>query len=260
MNNQFMLKYRQQQQKSRRNMTCIIGALCAEGVVIVADSRSTNEFQTNLITKFHQFWNGRVIVACAGVNSVIDRFIDVLNEKTKDSEPASFKQVYETVEDSVSEVKTRYFPKLGHDYDIELLVGGLGGFDRGEPILNRVDRFAVTENISKFDIIGHGKPYAMSLFKLMYDNMLTLRETAILGSFVITSIVSMELDQTVGISNFGPEVIVIRDNNVPEYYDTAQEDFRLTNDMAKSLEFRNALVMSIWNKIPQAYSQIQWFR
>ena len=112
--------------------------------------------------------------ACAGVNAVIDRIKDVLNQKTNDIQPSSFKQVYETVEDSITEVKSRYLQRMGpENYDIEMLLGGLEGFNTGEPILKCVDKYGVSENVSKFVIIGHGKQYATTLFTLLYDNMLT---------------------------------------------------------------------------------------
>ena len=141
-------------------MTCIIGACCAEGVAIIADSRITKEYKSTINTKFHEFWDRNVIGACAGVNAVIDRIKDVLNQKTNDIQPSSFKQVYETVEDSITEVKSRYLQRMGpENYDIEMLLGGLEGFNTGEPILKCVDKYGVSENVSKFVIIGHNVIY-----------------------------------------------------------------------------------------------------
>ena len=77
---------------------------------------------------------------------------------------------------------------------------------------------------------------------------------ALLGSFVITAVTNMGLDQTVGTAALGPEVIVMRADEPPEYFNTTDADFRRTNSVAESLVFKNALVRSIWNNIPQADS------
>jgi hypothetical protein len=36
-------------------LTCIIGAHCAEGYAIIADSRITNEYETTIESKFSEF-------------------------------------------------------------------------------------------------------------------------------------------------------------------------------------------------------------
>jgi hypothetical protein len=88
----------------------------------------------------------------------------------------------------------------------------------------------------------------------MFDHMLTIRETALLGSFVISAIIGLGYDQSVGIGHSGPEVIVVKPDEKPEFMNISTQDFARTMNVAKSLEFRNKLVKSVWEYIPQAYS------
>jgi 20S proteasome alpha/beta subunit len=235
-------------------VTCIIGAYCAEGVVIVSDTRVLREFEATNETKLHRLWDESVIIGAAGSTTVSDYLVDDLNDN-KPPNLSSFNDITKNIEDSICGIKSKYLARLGKDgFDIQLLVGGLDGVDHGEPVLKRLHHNGTSENVTKFAIIGHGAPYATTLFGLMFDQMLTIKETALLGSFVISAIISLGYDQSVGVDNLGPEVVVIKSDKKPEYMDASTKDFERTKSVARSLKFRNKLVTSIWENIPQAFS------
>ncbi len=246
----------QPRDKRHRPLTCIIGANCAEATVIVADTRILRGYEATNESKIRLFWDDNVMTAGAGTVAVFDYVAQTIREKSLENpNPQSFGKVVEIVEDSITHVKSRYYPRMGENYDIELLCAGLDIVNSGEGHLKRIDKYGVSENVERFAIIGHGAQYAASLFGLMYDEMLTARETALLGSFVISTVIALDYDQSVGVKEFGPEVIILRDDEKPAFMNITESDFRNTNQTAKSLKFRNMLVKSIWNNnIPQAYS------
>jgi 20S proteasome alpha/beta subunit len=243
-----------QHKKRHKSVTCIIGAYCAEGVVIVSDTRVMRELEATNETKLHRFCDESVVIGAAGSTPVSDYLVADLNNN-KPLNVSSFNDVTKYVEDSICGIKSRYLARMGRDgFEIELLVGGLDGIDEGEPKIKRIYQNGTSENVAQFAIIGHGAPYATTLFGLMFDKMLTIRETALLGSFVISAIIALGYDQSVGVNNPGPEVVFIKDDEKPEYMDTSTKDFERTRSVAKSLGFKNKLVTSVWGDIPQAYS------
>jgi 20S proteasome alpha/beta subunit len=234
-------------------VTCIIGAYCAEGVVIVSDTRVMREFEATNETKLHRFWDESIVIGTAGSTTVSDYLVADLNDN-KPLNVSSFSDITKNIENSICGIKSRYIARMGKDgFDIDLLAGGLEGVDKGEPILKRIYHNGTSENVTKFAIVGHGAPYATTLFGLMFDQMLTIKETALLGSFVISAIISLGYDQSVGVDNLGPEVVVIKRDEKPEFMDASTKDFERTKSVAKSLKFRNKLVTSIWEYVPQAY-------
>jgi len=241
--------------KRAKPLTCIIGAKCAEATVLIADTRILRGYEATNESKVRLFWNDGVMTAAAGSVAVFDYVAQTIGEKSLENpNPQSFGKIVEVVEDSITHVKSRYLPRMGEDYDIELLCAGLEKVTSGEGHLKRIDKYGISENVERFAIIGHGAPYAASLFGLMYDEMLTTREIGLLGSFVISTVIALGYDQSVGVREFGPEVIALRDDEKPIFMNITENDFRNTNQIAKSLKFKNKLVKSIWNYVPQAYS------
>lgn len=244
-----------QLKKRQKSVTCIIGAYCAEGVVIVSDTRVMREYEATSETKLHRFFDESVVIGAAGSTSVSDYLVEDLNSNKPSSDLSSFNDITKNIEDSICKIKSRYLARMGRNgFEIEVLIGGLDSVDKGEPILKRTYQNGISENVTKFAIIGHGAPYATTLFGLMFDQMLTIRETALLGSFVISAIISLGYDQSVGVDNLGPEVVVIKTDEKPEFMDTSTKDFERTKNVAKSLNFKNQLVLSIWGYVPQAHS------
>lgn len=235
-------------------MTCVIGAKGADGSTIVADTRVMREFEATNESKFHILWN-RAAIAGAGTTAILDKFAERLSRSTIPKGPV-FQQVVETVEDIAFELRERYEPRITSDYNFEAIVMGLEGFDKGDPYLRLVHDTGLSEDIKDFALIGHGAAYVATIFKLLYDPMLTARELGILGYFAIQSIVQLGLDQTVGVSPLGPEVVILSPNGEPQFLNPLESEFAKARESLRDIRFRYKLVTQIWGNVPQAYETI----
>jgi len=248
----------------RKPLTCIIGAKCAEGVAMAADTRILREYEVSNENKVSSLWD-RVAVAGSGTTSLFDMLVEELRQKNTLPSAKSSLDAVRIVEDMMAELQTRYRPRIGgNDYQIDALVAGLEGFDKGEPYLRFVDGRGFSEKVNTFAIIGHGKDCATPLFKLLYDPQLNMRELAVLESFIISLIVSLDVDQSVGFSGIGPQIIALRDDSKVEPINPYDPDFRYAMDLTKKDLYRPTLayhlVKPIWGKIPQAYETVTSLR
>jgi hypothetical protein len=223
--------------------------------VIVSDTRILREFEALNESKIHILW-GKVVTAGAGNIAILDNFAAELSESKMPDTP-DFGKVVKIIEDMAHGLQARYRPRLGSDYDFQAMVMGLQKFDSGDPYLRLVHGEGVSEDVENYAIIGHGAPYVAALFRLLYDNMLTVNELAVLGYFAISTIVHLGLDQTVGTGPFGPEAIVLRHGTIPAFLNAFEEkDFSATLRSLKGLQFRYALVKRVWSQMPQAYENV----
>jgi hypothetical protein len=64
----------------------------------------------------------------------------------------------------------------------------------------------------------------------------------------------LELDNSVGTRQLGPEAVVLNANDVKLLNrDHLDPDFKNARASSKSLKFRNRLMKSIWNQVPEAF-------
>jgi hypothetical protein len=118
-----------------------------------------------------------------------------------------------------------------------------------------IDPQGFSTPIKNFEIIGRGAPYVIALFKLLYNPRLKVNELAVLGYFCIATLISLELDDSVGARHLGPEAVVLKANEEPKIlnHDHLDPDFKTARASTKSLKFRNKLRKSVWNQVPQAF-------
>jgi 20S proteasome alpha/beta subunit len=235
-------------------LTCVIGATCADGCIIVSDTRVMREFEATNESKIHLIGK-RAVLAGAGTAALLDKLAGYIS-KSGVSTATDFHKVVEDIEDITFEMRQRYHPMLDNQYNFQALIMGLQEFDKGDPFIRLIHAAGISEVVKNFAIIGHGAPYVAALFKLMYDNMLNVNELAALGYFCIASIVFLGLDQTVGMSPLGPEAIVLRTNEEPRFLNPLQTDFCRARESLNNLQFRFKLVKSIWPQIPQAFGNL----
>ena len=235
-------------------MTCVIGAKCAEGCVIISDTRILREFEATNESKINLLWE-KVVSVGAGSTAMLDNFSTELAESEIPNEP-NFTMIVKKIEDITHKLLARYRPRIGEDSDFEALVMGLKNFDTGDPYLRHVYSRGFSEEIKDFAIIGHGAPYTASFFKLLYDNMLSVNELAILGYFAISLTVGLGLDQSVGFGKLGPEVVLLKPDEKPQFLNPFNQDFNVVRGSLSNLNFRYKLIKSIWSKIPQAFENL----
>lgn len=235
-------------------MTCVIGAKCAEGCVIVSDTRVLREFEASNESKINLLWD-KVVTVGEGNTAVLDNLAAELSKSELPSTP-DFGKVVKIIEDIANNLQARYRPRIESDYEFQALVMGLQNFNNGDPYLRRVHGEGISEEVKNLAIIGHGAPYVAPLFNLLYDNMLSVNELAVLGYFAISSIVFLGLDQTVGFTQLGPEAVVLKSNEEPRFLNPLSKEFSTARSSLNSLQYRFKLIKSIWTEIPQAYENM----
>jgi len=240
-------------QKRRKPLTCVIGAKGADGCAIIADTRVMWEAEAYDQSKLNILWD-RIVLAGSGSAPMLEMFADGLAE-SKIPEAPNLSAASKQIEDVIYAIRERYEPRIGEDCELEALIMGLDGFSEGEPYLRHVYSRGFSERIDNFAIIGHGAPYASMLFRLLYDPLLTAKELAILGWFTISAIVSSGLDQTVGIGPLGPEAVMVRTDEAPQFLTPFDEQLSAAKDSLSKRRYRLKLLENIWGRVPQAYAR-----
>ena len=127
-------------------MTCIIGAKCAEGCVIVSDTKILREFEANNESKIAKLWD-KVVTAGAGNTAIIDSFVSEISRSEIPNTP-NFITAIRTIEDIAHSLQGRYRPRI-EDYQFDALVMGLQEFNTGEPYLRRIYCEGISEEVKE---------------------------------------------------------------------------------------------------------------
>jgi 20S proteasome alpha/beta subunit len=238
--------------KRNKLLTCAIGGICATGAVIISDKRILrNDYEAANESKIQPIGENMILVG-SGTTALLDKLAELIKH-SKIADATDFQTAVNMVEDLVFDLRKRYEPRIGKEYDFEALVMGLKDFNKGEPYLRWISKDGISEEVKTFSIIGHGAPYVTPIFKLLYDNMLTANELGVLGYLAISSIICLGLDQSVGCDMLGPDVVVMRVDEKPAFLNPLSPEFIIARNSLKSLRFRFKLVDSIWGERPQAY-------
>jgi 20S proteasome alpha/beta subunit len=261
-----MLRHEAIQRLRRQPLTCIIGAKCAEGFAIAADTRVLTEYEATNENKIEKLWEDRIAVAGSGTTLLFHNLVDELSVKNNLPSAKSSLEAVKIVEDVMAYLQTRYRSRLdSKDFKLDALMLGLEGFDAGEPYLKVMDERGVSQSIQKYVIIGHGSESATPLFRLLYDPNLTLRELAILECFVISLVVTLDVDQSVGFSGAGPQVVGLRDDSKVEDFSPYDADFVHATNLTKIVSLHpvvgHYVARFIWKELPMAYGgKLPFFR
>lgn len=226
-------------------MTCIIGAKCTDGCIIVSDTREMREYEARDESKIRVPRN-KSVIAGAGVASILDRL-------TESIPISDFRSVVKTIEDNICALRFRYESRFDK-FEFAAIFMGLQEFDRGDPYICVINDRGASIDINNFEVIGHGAPYTKVFFKMFYDKMMNVNELAVLGYFCIKWLGLSGLDQSVGTGPTGPDVVVLKANEEPKFLDPSH--FIAADTSLQSLRFRYKLVRSIWNEIPKVFENI----
>jgi 20S proteasome alpha/beta subunit len=240
-----------------RKLTCVIGAQGADGCTIISDTRETIGSEYRDLSKVRILWNNKAAMACAGDAPLIDNIAEGLSRMSKN---VDYHKMIEDIKMNVQTALNDYqSTTIGNPF--KAIFMGLKEFDKGDPYIRLIDPRGFSTPIEYFEIIGRGNPYVIALFKLFYDRRLKVNELAVLGYFCIATLISLELDNSVGTGQLGPEAVVLKTNEEPTILnrDYLDPDFKTARASSKSLKFRNRLMKSIWNRVPEAFKGGQQF-
>lgn len=190
-------------------MTLVIGARCADGIVIGTDRKVKRGPEPSFDNKIVEKSN--VIFGIAGVTGIWHDLLDLLDSEMERAR--GFGSLYEAkiaTEDIVSELYRRYRERIGErDAEIDVLMGGLKNKMSGEARLYHISGVGYGEAESRLCMIGSGYPPAASIAKFLISPDLSVEENAYRVAFIIGWIRG-GVDDNVGGT---PQVAMIRDGD-----------------------------------------------
>jgi 20S proteasome alpha/beta subunit len=235
----------------QKRLTCVIAARGADGCVIVADTRVMRDYEASNQSKFKILW-GRIAIAGAGTGLLLDELQEGLDELQVPPN-TNFRVIRKRVEDVMKNIRDRYRSRLNEDFNLQAVLMGLEGFDKGDPELFVIHSQGVSERVETGVVFGHGDRPTAPMFRLLYNQMLTCEELAVLGWFAIANTVVLGIDQTVGMTQMGPECVVLRRDSEPTFLNPLDHPFLSSREALSNLNYRKKLIASVWEKIPMAY-------
>jgi 20S proteasome alpha/beta subunit len=190
-----------------KDMTYILGSVCSDGVVLVADRKimlqggAFHEYRDKLFVDTP--W---MVVGSSGTLGLFEKFREKLTVYLQSPEyDSSLFTLVTGIETITRELNDAYCEVLqGEQFNVLL-----GIQSTTDASLKYVYPFGFAEPVRRYKVIGHGEPYGSFFLKRWWHENMTMLEVAELGTFVIKYIQEYELDNTVGVGNDHPQVILI---------------------------------------------------
>lgn len=245
--------------KTRREMTCIIGGKCEDGIVIISDRKITyKDHPTDYRGKVHKLGCYPIITAGAGGSTVYNNFrMKLTPELHSETGPWSNSQIsgitiqmYGTTGDDFASIHTRIANTVkevnANEPDntrIELLVA-----------MQIADHKAILTHIGisgyssdyPYKAIGTGGQYAYVFIKPCFHDCMRMNEFARIGYFVVKYLDMFEIDPDVGLDKNNPQ------NSIPQIW------FMPNHDNIYTLEEKSELAMKFetdTNKMLEHFKQ-----
>ena len=208
--------YRYLNIKRLKQMTCIIGIRCIDGVVIAGDQRVMRGTEYSTEKKIKRAFPG-FVVAASGLSGLMDKFLfqmDMYQRSEDAKKDLTWWKFLNVLEDIAANLFVRYNSRLGvaeemavGAYYFDVLCGSKEYENKAS--LYHLYRNGFAQEVKTFDIIGHGSPCALPFIKAIYDQKKTMIQMAKVAIFTLKLIDEANIDVTVGGS---PQVVLMPDN------------------------------------------------
>jgi 20S proteasome alpha/beta subunit len=198
-------------QLCKKDMTYILGARCKDGVVLVGDTKVTIGGGTDVeYAKKITFPLTNVVMGSAGSGGLYKDFQNRVVSKVQREGGVPTKEQFSTL--ITKEIRGMHedYGKHNERITYELMI--LCATRIGGPIsdLDVFTGYGYPLPVNQIRAIGHGEPYGALFHKKLWNENMTMEQTAKLGLFVIKFIEDMQLDNSVGHSEeFLPQVVYI---------------------------------------------------
>ena len=185
-------------------MTCIIGVKCADGILIVGDRRvlrgTEYSDEPKILQPFHNF-----VVGASGVSGLMDKFLYEMDFflRSPEAKDLDWRSFGYALEDIASNLFARYRARLEVDETVEIgayyfdVLFGCKPFET-EAKLYHLYRNGFSQEVKRFDIIGHGQPHALPFIKALYKESRTMNEMVKVAGFTLKLIDEARIDLSVG--------------------------------------------------------------
>jgi 20S proteasome alpha/beta subunit len=186
-------------------MTCIIGLVCTDGVVITGDRKVMRGTECSFEPKISQPFSN-FVVGASGISGLMDKFLQemkVFLNTPREKNVLGWREFLYVLENITWGLHERYAERLSvseeveeQSCDFDVLFGCKEFADCAK--LYRLYRNGFSAEVKSFDIIGHGYPFALPFIKALYNEKLTMVQAVKLSAFVLKLIDEANIDLTVG--------------------------------------------------------------
>ncbi len=222
----------------KKDMTFILGAKCVDGVVLVGDTKITVDEGTNEYGKklFRPFTS--VVMGASGASGLFSSFQNRMTVSVRDQEAKKINLNDHEKLKTIAENVIREMHKI-YEQDRHFLVGYLNVLMAIRvniiPELVNFTGLGLPEPVNKIKVIGHGRPYGALFIKKMWNEKMTMEQTAKLALFIIKLIQDTDIDTSVGYrTDFLPQVYYLPNVMFPDSWNTLkteEERKKMVNDM-----------------------------
>lgn len=178
---------------SNQDMTYILGARCADGVVLVGDQKILRGNIPSYKEKLLRILP-TVIIGGAGTSGLIERFSDEIKLQVDNQKITNDAQLLQFVEDRSLQISQTYTPRVG---GLEILIGLRAGTNNSQ-LFNIITQRGFAEPVKECIAIGSGEPYGSLLLQKLWHKDMSMIEFAKIGYLLIKYIIDLKLDDSVG--------------------------------------------------------------
>ena len=235
-------------------MTCIVGAVCQDGIVIVGDKKVKDGEMTyyeNKIISVEKYEN--LAVAAAGFLDIREKFVqDIRNlhllEKkgvVKEDPSRGFVGLTEDVAHRIYEIYGPRYKAEGFDYESEAFEALVCHKPKlAQPFLYCVDAVGTSSRVNDYKVIGTGAQYAYVFIKPSYSKESVMDDMAVIATFIIRLIDECKIDDSIGADEEGKVQIWKFPNRADPYEVDGSELQKLLDDAENRLKkFSNFLIL-----------------
>lgn len=203
-------------------MTLVVGAVCKDGVVIVADKKVVEGGDVTSQDKIHLLPNLGVGFSGAGLSDLLEKFLNRtfinIEEKNKALRRQLIEQNPKIKEEEINQIVSPYayanqfvedcegilmgiksnYQDIVQKYpnSLQILLGFRGG---NEAELHYLDIDGCLDSPRKtFMAIGSGSPYAQTFLKEVWNENITMEQMAKIICFIVKYVETSRLDNFVG--------------------------------------------------------------
>ena len=193
-----------------QEMTYILGSVCSDGVVLVADKKVTMgdgvafDYQEKIYGDFHG-----VIFGAAGSVGIYEllryQIQDLVQGST--SNPITKNNIIQRLS-AILHGLYREYRNEGEYCRILVSLKEYGRYNK----LILLNYNGIPRTITKYMQIGSGEPYGNLIMRKLWKRSMSMERVASLGYSAIKMIEKFELDNTVGVGRYKPTILYIPNN------------------------------------------------
>jgi len=224
-------------------LTCIIGVVCEDGIVLIGDTKvkiGERASYEKKIIPVEGYEN--LVVAAAGLLDIRNMFIeDIKNLPTlikqgiiKVDPVRGFRGVSEDISRRLWEIYSSRYDDYKYNSAFRAFVCQKP--ITGKPLLFKISEMGTSTQVREYDIIGTGEQYAHLFLKPPYTGNANMYGVAIIATFIIILIDKYKIDETIGIEEGGSVQIWKFPNNGRSYEVNGSELDDIMNEARERLE------------------------